>query len=367
MEKRYIFILIWIGFFYLLSKSMSFQHKETVLDENVERYNWTIAIIIFIPVVWMAANRGQYFSDSALYAYHYDNDFQPVTFEYIKNAIKGQGKDWGYGILVSTIKRIFGGDYKRYFMVMSVLQGIPLIKFLRKYSSNYIFSFFLFIAATDYIGWMFNGMRQFTAIVIVLLAAPYMFEKKYVRAILLVLLAMTMHQSAMIVIPFIFIAQGKAFNKKTMLFILGAILAVTFVTQFSDILGDALENTQYDGYIEKSGAWNSGTSPFRVIIYSFPALFAFYGRKTIREKGGTLINFCANMSVATAGIYLIAMFTSGILMGRVPGYFFLFGYVLLPWEIENLFPPATKKTVYFCTIAGYLAYYYNQAHGMGVL
>lgn len=43
------------------------------------------------------------------------------------------------------------------------------------------------------------------------------------------------------------------------------------------------------------------------------------------------------MSIVSAGIYLVSMFTSGIYIGRLPIYCSLYSYVLLPWEIKHLF------------------------------
>ena len=102
-----------------------------------------------------------------------------------------------------------------------------LIYVYRKYSSRYLVSFFLFIASTDYISWMFNGIRQFLAVTITFIGIKFILDKKYAKAIILILIASLMHQSALLVIPFIFIAQGKAWNKKTLLFMVAVIALVT--------------------------------------------------------------------------------------------------------------------------------------------
>ena len=52
------------------------------------------------------------------------------------------------------------------------------------------------------------------AVTITFIGIKFILDKKYVKAIILVLIASLMHQSALLVIPFIFIAQGKAWNKK---------------------------------------------------------------------------------------------------------------------------------------------------------
>ena len=75
-----------------------------------------------------------------------------------------------------------------------------------------------------------------------------------------------------------------------------------------------------------------------------------------------LINLCTNFSLVTAGLYLVSMFTSGIFLGRLPIYTSLYSYILLPWEIENLFIRESKRLMYVAMIVGYLGFYYYQMH-----
>ena len=101
-----------------------------------------------------------------------------------------------------------------------IFHGLSLLFVYRKYSPEYLVSIFLFIASADYISWMFNGIRQFTAVTLIFAATTLILKKKYLPVLLIVLLASTVHQSALLMIPFILIAYGKAWNKKTLLFVL---------------------------------------------------------------------------------------------------------------------------------------------------
>lgn len=51
-------------------------------------------------------------------------------------------------------------------VLLAAFQLLVIVWMFRKYSEDYWFSIFLFIASTDYISWTFNGIRQFTAVVI---------------------------------------------------------------------------------------------------------------------------------------------------------------------------------------------------------
>lgn len=224
-------------------------------------------------------------------------------------------------------------------------------------------SFFLFLASTDYISWMFNGIRQFTAVTITFIGIKFILDKKYVKAIVLILIASLMHQSALLMIPFIFIVQGKAWNKKTLLFILAVIAVVASVGQFTNVLDSMLAETQYKNVVSDWQSWkDNGTSALRVLVYSIPTILSLIGIKYIRNADDPVINLSVNMSIVSVGFYIVSMFTSGIFIGRLPIYFSLYSYILLPWEIDNMFTKRSARLIYVMTICAYLAFYYYQMH-----
>lgn len=365
MFNQYIFILVWIGLMAVVAYQMNLKRTELVCGEWEQRYPWWFAFVVFVPIIWMAGHRG-WFADTSAYIGSYR--MMPTSFSEIPDYVAGVDKDKGFAVLSSIMRCILGYDFLPYLMILAAFQGISLVTFFRRYSTNYMLSVFLFIASTDYISWMFNGLRQFMAVTIILFATPLMLKKKYIPLILVILLASTMHQSALVMIPFVLIAQGKAWNKKTLLFIVGILLAIVFVDQFTSLMDDALSTTQYVNMVTDYTEWNDdGTNPFRVAVYCVPAILAFLLRRQIWESENLLINFCANMSIISAGIYLVSMVTSGIFLGRLPIYVSLYGYILLPWEIENLFSKEVKKIVYFLMVGLYLVFYYYAMHNQNGL
>lgn len=73
-----------------------------------------------------------------------------------------------------------------------------------------------------------------------------------------------------------------------------------------------------------------------------------------------IANFCVNMSVISTGIYLISMFTSAIMIGRLPIYFSIYNYILLPWEIKNLFTKRSANLIVAFVVFFYLLYNFFQ-------
>ena len=83
---------------------------------------------------------------------------------------------------------------------------------------------------------------------------------------------------------------------------------------------------------------------FRVLVYSVPTILSLIGLKYIHYENDPVINFCANMSIVSTGLYIISMFTSGIFIGRLPIYASLYNYILLPWEIDHMFTKKSSKS-----------------------
>ena len=358
--SQYVLIILWIGIMSFLASFSKVQRMEKVLDKEEYRYLPWFAMLTFFPVLYFATTRGG-FADT--YAYLLTFDDMPSSFRELPQYIAGIKKDKGFYILSALIKIVFGSNETVYLFVLALIQSVIIISVYRKYSSQYLVSIFLFLASTDYISWMFNGLRQFTAVVIGLAATQYILQKRWIPTILLILLASTMHQSALLLFPIAIIVQGKAWNRRTLLFLLATMVAVLFVDQFTNILDDMMQETQYANMVSDWNEWgDDGTNLLRVLVYAVPTILSIVGLKYIRQANDPLINFCTNMSIVSTGLYVISMFTSGIFIGRLPIYASLYNYILLPWQIDNMFTKDSAKLVKYLMIAAYLIFYYYQMH-----
>lgn len=360
MDKNYILILGWVAVMGILSMMVSVKRVETVCGKKEYRWRPVWAVVTVAPLIWLCSQRGGIMDTEA-----YLEGFKemPRSFSGIFSYMGTVTKDKGFYFLSAVIKCIVGNHSVVYLFIIAVLQAGMLFYVYRKYSSRYLVSFFLFLASTDYISWMFNGIRQFLAATITFIGIKFILDKKYVKAIVLILVASLMHQSALLMIPFIFIVQGKAWNKKTLLFILAVIAVVASVGQFTTVLDSMLAETQYKNVVSDWQSWeDNGTNVLRVVVYAVPTILSLIGIKYIRNADDPVINLSVNMSIVSMGFYVVSMFTSGIFIGRIPIYFSLYNYILLPWEIDNMFTRRSARLVYIITVFAYLAFYYYQMH-----
>ena len=367
LSNGYILILIWVGVLGALAVMAPewIYRTEFVNGEKVRRVTPLFAVVAVAPLVIWAGFRGNV-GDTGAYMKAFAD--MPSSFPEISGYMAGQEKYQGFYFVSAIVKCIVGNRDVLYFIIVAALQCFLLFKIYRKYSTSFVVSYFLFIASTDYISWIFNGMRQFAAVTITVACFPWILEKKYVKAIIGILIASLFHQSALLVLPFVFIVQGKAWNKKTLLFIIAVIIAVMFVDRFTDILDTMLAETQYENVVSDWENWqDDGTNILRVMVYSVPALLSLIGLKYIREANEPVINICTNMSIAASGLYVMSMFTSGIFIGRLPIYFSLYSYILLPRVINRIFTRRSARLIYIVMVVSYLGFYLYSLHSMGMV
>ena len=367
LSNGYILILMWVGVIAALAVMAPewVYRTELVNGEKVRRVTPIFAIVAVLPLVMWAGFRG-YVGDTGAYIQAFRE--MPTSFSGIANYINGVEKDQGFYFISAVIKCIIGNRHTFYFIILAGIQCFLVFRIYRKYSSAYMTAFFLFIASADYISWVFNGMRQFVAVTITVACFPWILKKKYILAIIGILIASLFHQSALLVLPFVFIVQGKAWNKKTLLFIFVVIVAVMFADRFTNILDTMLSETQYENVVSDWESWqDDGTNLLRVLVYCVPTILSLIGLKYIRREDDPLINLCTNMSIASAGLYVISMFTSGIFIGRLPIYFSLYNYILLPWEIDKIFTKRSAKLIYIAMVIAYLGFYLYSLWTMGMI
>lgn len=361
MRNLYIVIPLLIIVIYFFLQSFNIYRVESIDGILKYRMKYIPALLIAIPLIYYAWQRPFISGDTLVYQQMYNQ--LPESLAGLYEYLIINPRDPGYTIL-SWFSKFAGLDFRNFLLIVAIFQVLVISIFYRKYSCDYYLSILLFVISTDYFSWMWNGMRQFIAVCIVIMAAPFIFRKKYLSAITIIVIASLFHQSALIAIPVVFVVQGKPFNRKTLGVILLAVAVLFSVDLFTDFLDSSLQGTNYSTLVSdyQSGVVgnDNGTNPIRVLVYSVPALLALWGYKIIRYKKDKIIDISTNMSVITMSLYLISMVTSGIFLGRIPIYFSLYSYLLLPWEIRNIFTERSQSIVLFLMIILYIGFYYYQ-------
>lgn len=351
--------LIWLMGAGLILSKMPQQH-ECVCGQKKKNWYTSNAVFLVLPLILWSGFRG-YIGDTYAYQKHFAN--APATLSELMSVLAPNTKDPGFTVLTTLLKMLGVSNYRFFFLLIATFQMLCMVWTFRKYSTNYWISIFLFVASTDYISWMFNGMRQFIATTMIFGAFDLMVRRKHVAFTIVVLLAAQIHGSAILMLPLAFLMHGPAMNIKTILMIAGSAAILPFIDRFMPFFNELLADTQYSTTMtDEIWTVDDGTHPIRVLVYSVPALLALFGRRYVRLKNDPAMNLCVNASLITMAIYLVSMVTSGIYVGRLPIYTTLHGYIALPWLIDTIFDEDSARLMKFLMVGGFLAFFYYQMH-----
>ena len=350
-------LLIWMFLFGFISYMFIPKQNELVLGQKVERWKWYSAIILAVPYVIWAASRTDIYGDT--YVYRKTFSGMPTGLSNMSAYIATREKGKGFVVLEYLFKSFVSHSDVAFFFLVALIQLFCLVYIFRKYSRNYWLSMFLFVASTDYILWMYNGIRQFIAVSLIFACIPLIFQRRYLLITIVVLFVSLIHSSALIFLPFVFVVNGRAWNRRTVFYIIGIVVAIVFVDRISELIIGLMEGTAYEGDI-RIYLNDDGTNPIRILFYAVPTLMSWIFRKQIASADDPMINVCVNLSIVSTGIYVFSYFTSGILVGALPIYFSLANYILIPWLITEVFEDSSQKMLYAVFIIVYSFFFYYQ-------
>lgn len=344
----YWIMLISIVFFGVLAKNT--MRVTTIGNVTQPRVSVIFAILIPATMVFFTFMRTG-FSDTYLYVKTF-LETEP-TFQSIINSFSAsKGPLFN---LITAITRCFTSNENAYLFILNVPACIILGRIFYKYSPDYMYSFLLFMITTQFL-WLYNGMRQFIAAVVVFAGLKFIEEKKAVKFFILVAVAALIHNTALIMIPAYFIAQMEPWSKKMLSLIILSIIGIFLIGTYTDFFVDmVVEHTDSGAEYLKFNAI-TGVNPIRIAVAAVPCILSFISYKYIKEDTPKYIKVCINLSLLAPMFYLIAYFSSGTFIGRIPIYFELFDLILLPWLFKHIFHGRYKTILYISCSIFYLIF-----------
>lgn len=254
--------------------------------------------------------------------------FKNITDKYISG---GSARDPGYDFFVK-IFQYFSENYQVYLIFIAALFMIPFTVWILRESKNPFISFVLY-SSLFYSFFSITGIRQtISTVMVVLIGDKLIKNKKLIPFVIIVLLASTIHASALVFLPFYFLSRIPVNIKTISAWIIGIVISFFARRQlkafFIDISG-------YDDYVKDyEGA---GTFTFTLIMFLILVwvIISFSGNKEI-EKSKRLYNafFLAMFFTPLTWLNPSAM--------RVVQYFSIYLVLLIPQMIEDTFDEKSK-------------------------
>ncbi|WP_350298874.1 EpsG family protein [Peribacillus frigoritolerans] len=307
-----------------------------------------LAAVCLVCVSGLRTNIGDTFNYKNIYI---ENDF---TWEYISSQ-----KDMGFGILQMLLKK-FSDDPQILIFTTAMITNVLIVMVLYKYSRLFELSTFVYITGGLHLVSM-NGIRQVLAAAIIFTATKYLINGNFMKYSLIVLIASTFHQSALILIPIYFLVRTKAWTKSTIAWLSFSVIVVLGYEQFSSLLFSAIEDSQYSDYSKFN---EGGANILRVAVSAAPLVIAYLGKDKLREifpKSDYIVN------MALLGLIFMIVSTQQWIFARISIYFNLYQLILISWLIE-LFSKKDQKLLYYSIIAlFFVLYFYENVTSLNIL
>ncbi|MGV3488741.1 MAG: EpsG family protein [Tuberibacillus sp.] len=278
--------------------------------------------------------------------YFYKYTYTITQFDLANIDFKGE---FGFYFLQYLLHKITD-DPQILVFTTALVTDVLIVLVLYKYSRMIEISLFVFIASGLFTVTM-NGIRQSLAAAIIFAATKYLLDGHWKKFMVVVLLASTIHHSAIVFIPIYFLVRRKAWTKMTFLMLIMAVIITLEFNTFSSIIFGALDSTKYGEY---SASTEGGANIIRAFVTAVPLLIAYLGREKLRElwpKSDMIVN----LSLLSLIFMIVA--TRNWIFARLDIYFDLYQLILISW-ILLLFRKQERPFIYYGLLICYLIYFF---------
>ncbi|NQU86209.1 MAG: EpsG family protein [Mariniphaga sp.] len=259
-----------------------------------------------------------------------------MDFEAIKNSpylsFSYQYMELGFFYINKIIAQI-GLSYPWMFFTVALITWYFFFKSIPNFLLP-LFIFFLFV--DEYFFWGMNGVRQFAAMSIWMLATRYIITKNIKKYILLLLLASLFHRSVLILLPFFFIPYYRLYKKYLWI---GLFVFSLIIGSSNTFIGYIESITIYlDQKIEIVGLYVRYIDSNRLVIDKETQLGLGFLFKTMLNLFVILISGNVIKKHPKTTVYFILFFMGAILfnlsyniqlLGRINNYFLIIRSVVL--------------------------------------
>ncbi len=159
----------------------------------------------------------------------------------------------GWLILNWAVSHIFN-CFTFFLMVISAVQVGIMGYVLYKNSSNITLSFIIFLCFGLFIFYC-SGIRQATAICLVLMAYELIKNKKHIVPFLIILIASSIHTSALVALIAFFVVNSKISKKVGSFLVVGIIAIIPFLRYLVPAITSFLFVGRYQNFVNEGGAY----------------------------------------------------------------------------------------------------------------
>lgn len=252
----------------------------------------------------------------------------------------------GY-IMLNNISASITDDFNFFLLLMALITNIAIGIFITRHSKNPVLSLLLFILFRFFFNEM-NIMRQFLSISLILYGVDYIKKRKILKYLMVVLLASTIHYSALFALPIYFLYRKHIGPRTKLMLSIVAIVAFFLLDKVLSILTARIG--LYGGYVEeyidsnKIGSILAAAMSAFMYFYCLMVYKKYKSEDTNESEYGFILNaslICMLLSICSIRISILS---------RLIDYYDIFVIISLP-NINCLIKSAKKRMLANIAIA----------------
>ena len=258
----------------------------------------------------------------------------------------------GFNSLMLLAKTMSAG-YTVLLTLIALVTVSCYVATLARLNQRYETSLFVFMTLGAYT-FFFNGARQGIAAAICFFAIPWLLKRKPWPYFLLIAVAYTFHNTALIAVPIYFLAIPRVGWRQVAIVAGSTVLTILFLTVFVQVAADLL-NDRYASYAEAS---EGGGMVMATFLVGQGALL-FLLRKQIKNSNGTyarLLNIYLIGLIPVIASVVSNVNPSGLL--RLHPYFAYTAILLWPMFLQSIRNIKQRRLLSVVFALVMLAFYY---------
>ncbi len=243
----------------------------------------------------------------------------------------------GFDVYQKIIKSYISTDPQIFIFITAIITNILYLVFFTRHTNKFGEMIYLY-AIINYTFCM-AGLKQALAVGISLYAIENYLKGKYVKAIFLLLLAITFHPYivCLICIP---VLKDKIWDVKTIMVIVVCILAfmnMEKVFELFSLIGKDYSTADLNNYT---------INPLRVLVNAIPIVISFIYRKKINKSTDRMLILGLNMRIISFVFTAMGLFVNPIYFGRMATYFTALSIVAIPDMLSVSWKGNRNRKVY---------------------
>lgn len=307
----------------------------------------SVLFVLFIFII-VAGFRYRVGTDTLVYMDDYNNRFYIIKDKYLI----------GWSFFMGVCKRLHFSFYMIQ-IIVAIIINCGVIRFLKRYFADYLFSGILLYYVILYVGWNFEVMRQAICVSLFLFSLPYLEQRKYLYYYLIIAIACTIHETALLLLVVPFFMRISISKRLLLVFSVLFVVLAAFAPYIRNaVVGYALilapfqdKASMYFKNVDLDGSYNLFIYILNIILNVGIPLFVVWRNCKSKQINSTLV-----------GLAVLSFFTYALslmlpMMYRINYYFILPNLLLFIYLFVDIAKKTNKKRlVYFSLLFLFLAF-----------